>query len=98
VKCAPGTYSENGVEPCVPCAKGSYQSGIGALSCVECTGEKSTYGPGADSADMCVGKETPCEPAGQVILVQQLYALISTSIAFLFNFITKLFYLLEEVN
>ena len=56
VKCAPGTYSENGVEPCVPCAKGSYQSGIGALSCVECTGGKSTYGPGADSADMCVGK------------------------------------------
>lgn len=56
MKCAPGTYSENGVEPCVPCAKGSYQSGIGALSCVECTGGKSTYGPGADSADMCVGK------------------------------------------
>lgn len=56
MKCAPGTYSENGVEPCVPCAKGSYQSGIGALSCVECTGGKSTYGPGADSADMCIGK------------------------------------------
>lgn len=56
MKCAPGTYSGNGVEPCVSCAKGSYQSGIGALSCVECTGGKSTYGPGADSADMCVGK------------------------------------------
>lgn len=56
MKCAPGTYSENGVEPCVPCAKGSYQSGIGALSCVECTGGMSTYGPGADAADMCVGK------------------------------------------
>ena len=56
VKCAPGTYSGNGVEPCTPCAKGSYQTGIGALSCVECTGGKSTYGPGADAADMCVGK------------------------------------------
>jgi len=56
VKCAPGTYSGNGVEPCKPCAKGSYQGGIGALSCIECTGGKSTYGPGADALDMCVGK------------------------------------------
>ena len=56
MKCAPGTYSRNGVEPCTPCAKGSYQPGIGALACVECTGGKSTYGPGADAADMCVGE------------------------------------------
>lgn len=56
VKCAPGTYSGNGVEPCIPCAKGSYQVAIGALACIECTAQKSTYGPGADAADMCVGK------------------------------------------
>ena len=60
VKCAPGTYSTNGVEPCTPCGKGSYQGGIGALSCTECTDKKSTYGPGADSADMCVGKRRLC--------------------------------------
>lgn len=56
MKCAPGTYSTNGVEPCSPCGKGSFQITIGALSCTECTDGKSTYGPGADSADMCVGK------------------------------------------
>lgn len=56
MKCAPGSYSSNGVEPCAPCEKGSYQSDIGALSCVECTGGKSTYGLGADAADMCIGK------------------------------------------
>ena len=102
MKCAPGTYSENGVEPCVPCAKGSYQSGIGALSCVECTGGKSTYGPGADSADMCVGKiygkrtitcmKTVFELV-QVILVQKLSELISTSIAFPFKFITLMYFI-----
>ena len=56
VKCSPGTYSENGVEPCIPCAKGSFQNSVGALACEECTAEKSTYGPGADAADMCVGR------------------------------------------
>lgn len=56
MKCAPGTFSKNGVEPCIPCAKGSYQSIVGALTCVECTAGKSTYGPGADAADMCIGK------------------------------------------
>lgn len=54
MKCSPGTYSENGVEPCIPCAKGSFQNSVGALACEECTAEKSTYGPGADAADMCV--------------------------------------------
>lgn len=73
MKCAPGTYSENGVEPCVACAKGSYQSGIGALSCAECTGRKSTYGPGADSADMCVGK---IYGKRQIICMKSLYELV----------------------
>ena len=33
VKCAPGTYSPSGVEPCKPCEKGSYQAEEGKLSC-----------------------------------------------------------------
>ena len=57
VKCAPGTFSANGVEPCKPCEKGFYQPEEGKLSCFPCKGKKSTYGPGAKGQADCVGKE-----------------------------------------
>ena len=56
MKCAPGTYSPSGVEPCKPCEKGSYQAEEGKLSCLPCKGKKSTYGPGAKSEVYCLGK------------------------------------------
>ncbi|CAB4012943.1 Hypothetical predicted protein [Paramuricea clavata] len=54
MKCAPGTYSPSGVEPCKPCEKGSYQPEEGKLSCLPCKGKKSTYGPGAKSEVYCL--------------------------------------------
>ena len=56
VKCAPGTYSASGVEPCQPCEKGFYQPDEGKLSCFPCKGKTSTYGPGAKSESFCLGK------------------------------------------
>ena len=56
VKCAPGTYSSNGVEPCKPCPKGTYQAIEGKLSCIPCQGTRSTYGPGAKTISHCIGK------------------------------------------
>ena len=56
VKCAPGTYSASGVEPCQPCEKGFYQPDEGKLSCFPCKGKTSTYGPGDKSESYCLGK------------------------------------------
>ena len=56
VKCAPGTYSASGVEPCQPCEKGYYQPKEGKLSCFPCKEKMSTYGPGAKSESYCLGK------------------------------------------
>jgi CUB/sushi domain-containing protein len=56
VKCAPGTYSSSGVEPCEPCEKGSYQPEEGKLNCLPCSGKKSTHGPGAKNESYCLGK------------------------------------------
>lgn len=56
VPCAPGTYSTTGVEPCLPCAKGYYQSSVKQTSCLLCGGGMSTYGVGASSLSQCIGK------------------------------------------
>ena len=55
VKCAPGTYSNNGVEPCSPCPVGTYQPGSGQTACLPCPGLKSTHGTGASSDVFCAG-------------------------------------------
>ncbi|KAF7987305.1 hypothetical protein HCN44_003067 [Aphidius gifuensis] len=35
-KCAPGTYSDTGLAPCVVCPKNFYQAQHGATTCIEC--------------------------------------------------------------
>ena len=55
VQCAPGTYSDTGVEPCLPCPAGTYQTELGQTSCLPCPGQESTHGTGASSLDYCTG-------------------------------------------
>eukprot|EP00111_Clytia_hemisphaerica_P015651 TCONS_00046199-protein len=52
--CSPGTYSGNGVEPCKPCPKGSYQPSRGETRCLDCPGLKSTASPGSSSSGSCM--------------------------------------------
>ena len=56
MQCAPGTYSDNGVEPCLPCPVGTYQPGSGKTSCLPCPGQESTHGTGASSDAFCGGE------------------------------------------
>ncbi|EDO44430.1 predicted protein, partial [Nematostella vectensis] len=56
VKCAPGTYSSNGVEPCTSCPIGSFQNATGGIACRPCPGRLSTHGTGADDESACVGQ------------------------------------------
>ena len=56
MKCAPGTFSNNGVEPCSPCPVGTYQPGSGQTACLPCPGVKSTHGTGASSDVFCAGQ------------------------------------------
>ena len=56
VQCAPGTYSDNGVEPCSPCTTGTYQNETGQIFCLPCPGQESTHGTGASSLDYCTGE------------------------------------------
>ena len=55
MECAPGTYSDNGVEPCLPCPQGTYQPNSGQTTCLPCPGQESTYGTGASSQAYCGG-------------------------------------------
>lgn len=55
VECAPGTYSDNGVEPCLPCPQGTYQPNSGQTTCLPCPGQESTHGTGASSQAYCGG-------------------------------------------
>lgn len=76
--CAAGTYSQTGVEPCLPCPKGYYQPGVKQTSCLLCGGSKSTYGAGASSFSQCIGKYKRlikrCKVRGEMqfsLLIQQ---------------------------
>ena len=60
VQCAPGTYSDNGVEPCLPCPAGTYQADLGQTSCLPCPGQESTHGTGASSLAYCTGMISRC--------------------------------------
>ncbi|XP_070554253.1 sushi, von Willebrand factor type A, EGF and pentraxin domain-containing protein 1-like [Ptychodera flava] len=52
-RCKPGTYSRTGLETCLACPKGTYQSNHGGTSCIKCDGGFSTWSKGAISADFC---------------------------------------------
>lgn len=56
VPCAPGTYSQTGVGPCLPCPKGRYQPSRKQTSCLLCGSGKSTYGEGASTLKQCIGE------------------------------------------
>ena len=38
--CSPGNFSENGIEPCIPCPSGMYSIGMGSTSCFNCNDEE----------------------------------------------------------
>ena len=54
--CLEGTYSENGVEPCMLCPKGEFQNKTGQSRCQPCPGLQSTPGEGTTSLKACISK------------------------------------------
>ncbi|KAL4225593.1 signal peptide protein [Mactra antiquata] len=60
VLCEPGHYSKNGLKPCNPCPKGSYQPEYGRLSCQKCPGKLTTSEEMSTSFRNCETKEI-CE-------------------------------------
>ena len=52
-KCAPGTYSDYGLEPCAPCPYDHYQENEGSTTCSECPSGNKTLKIGTVSADDC---------------------------------------------
>ncbi|XP_052797953.1 sushi, von Willebrand factor type A, EGF and pentraxin domain-containing protein 1-like isoform X2 [Mya arenaria] len=53
VACSPGTFSQNGLEPCFPCDVGHYQPSHGQVMCRRCLDSKSTLTFGASSRADC---------------------------------------------
>ncbi|XP_031559986.1 uncharacterized protein LOC116296157 isoform X2 [Actinia tenebrosa] len=51
--CKRGHYSPTGLEPCVACDKGSYQSMDGQLKCKTCPDNQTTHSEGATSLNNC---------------------------------------------
>ena len=56
VSCKPGTFSKNGLEPCMQCDRRSYQSHSEAKACIMCPGTTVTLLPGSNSSLDCLGK------------------------------------------
>ncbi|XP_067122803.1 uncharacterized protein [Centruroides vittatus] len=52
-RCPPGTYSETGLDPCIPCPTNFYQTEEGQTSCKQCEQNERTLRPGALSKDAC---------------------------------------------
>ncbi|VDI62204.1 signal peptide, CUB and EGF-like domain-containing protein 3 isoform X1 [Mytilus galloprovincialis] len=61
VLCPPGSYSKDGMLPCLDCPKNFYQSEYGRLRCVPCGGGLETTGLGSRSFKQCSTKAT-CSP------------------------------------
>lgn len=61
VLCEPGHYSQNGLKPCIPCPKGTYQPEYGRLSCKRCAGFLDTQSAASSDFSQCEARET-CEP------------------------------------
>ncbi|KRX99975.1 Signal peptide, CUB and EGF-like domain-containing protein 2 [Trichinella pseudospiralis] len=51
--CLPGHYSSTGLEPCLPCPYGYYQSESGRLACTACGEKLTTYDFGSTSFSNC---------------------------------------------
>eukprot|EP00960_Hanusia_phi_P039498 753915-Hanusia_phi.AAC.29 len=52
--CKPGFYGLEGVEPCSPCSRGSYQPSYGSDSCLACPGGNGTMSMGSASREDCL--------------------------------------------
>ncbi|XP_037083875.1 LOW QUALITY PROTEIN: neurogenic locus notch homolog protein 1-like [Pollicipes pollicipes] len=66
-KCAPGTYSATGLEPCFACPRNFFQPIEGANTCFECPTGNMTESEGATTPDQCVPvacTEDTCEHGG----------------------------------
>ncbi|XP_043197541.1 uncharacterized protein LOC122368017 [Amphibalanus amphitrite] len=66
-KCAPGSYSANGLEPCFSCPVNFFQPIEGANTCFECPTGNTTRSEGAVSPTDCVPvtcSEDTCEHGG----------------------------------
>ena len=61
--CPPGSFSEDGYEPCTLCEIGSYQDQSGHKNCNRCPFGSSTLEEGATTSGLCYGKEV-----GSIIL------------------------------
>lgn len=72
-ECAPGTFSSSGIEPCLPCALGTFQPNAEQTLCLLCGAGSEAPTIGFDSCDLCMPGEfsadrtacLPC-PAGTV--------------------------------
>lgn len=53
--CKAGTYSPTGLEPCLPCEKGSYQELEGQRLCLKCSPDTTTPEEGSNSSMQCKG-------------------------------------------
>ncbi|XP_053490767.1 signal peptide, CUB and EGF-like domain-containing protein 2 isoform X4 [Ictalurus furcatus] len=60
-QCSPGHFSHDGVVPCRPCPRGSYQPEVGRTSCLPCGGNLVTRHEGAVSFQACETK-VQCSP------------------------------------
>ncbi|XP_020610476.1 sushi, von Willebrand factor type A, EGF and pentraxin domain-containing protein 1-like isoform X1 [Orbicella faveolata] len=52
--CQPGTFSNTGLKPCVPCNRRSYQPNFEQKSCINCSGTKATLQGGSTSSSSCI--------------------------------------------
>ncbi|XP_022105682.1 sushi, von Willebrand factor type A, EGF and pentraxin domain-containing protein 1-like isoform X2 [Acanthaster planci] len=63
--CPPGSYSETGLAPCLPCARRYYQPNSQKRHCLLCPGRTSTAGNGSTSVEQCSDVDdcsrSPCE-------------------------------------
>lgn len=59
--CDPGTYSTDGMKPCVPCPTGSYQPDYGRAVCISCGQQVMTFDQGSTGFHQCNVAEA-CRP------------------------------------
>lgn len=70
-QCIPGSYSETGLQPCIPCDLGYFQAEYGKTSCVMCLGNLTTIDIASDSETSCIEYDhcfnNPCMNSGECI-------------------------------
>uniref|UniRef100_T1IZH3 Sushi, von Willebrand factor type A, EGF and pentraxin domain-containing protein 1 n=1 Tax=Strigamia maritima TaxID=126957 RepID=T1IZH3_STRMM len=59
--CSPGHYSPTGFEPCMPCARGFFQSSEQSTECIKCEGSQMTLAVGTSDVTQCL-EINPCKP------------------------------------